>query len=69
MDVENVLEKNINLAIKHIDVNELAINFESVRDESFKENMQELLQKLKDDETLDIRTETFEEVSDGGLDQ
>lgn len=62
MDVETVIEKNINLAINFIDINDIDLNFESVRNEAFKNNLHILFQKLKDEPNLDSRTETFDEV-------
>lgn len=63
MEVEHVIEKNINLAISFIDVADVEINFDSVRDETFKDNVRKLFQELKDEPQSDSRAETFDEVN------
>lgn len=62
MDVESVLEKNISLAISFIDLNEVELDFQSIKDEKFKEKMCKLFVKLKEEANPSSRTETFDEV-------
>lgn len=57
-----MIEKNINLSINFIDLDEIDLNFESMKDDEFKNKLQSLFQKLKDEPILDSRTETFDEV-------
>lgn len=63
MEVEHVIEKNINLAISFIDLDEVEIDFDSVKDETFKDNIRKLFQELKDEPKSDSRAETFDEVN------
>lgn len=62
MDAENVIEKNISLAISFIDPNDVELNFQCVKDESFLQRLQSLFEILKDEPTPSSRTETFDEV-------
>lgn len=65
MDCVNVTPKNINLAITFIDLNDIALDFHSVKDESFKEKLHSSFQRLKDEPNIDERLETFDEVGEG----
>lgn len=62
MDSENVISKTINLGISFIDINDVEMNFECVKDETVRQELQNLLQKIKDEPNLDTRTENFDEV-------
>ncbi|CRL03037.1 CLUMA_CG016456, isoform A [Clunio marinus] len=61
MDSESVI-KNINLAISYINLDDVDLDFDSVRDETFKKELRNLFQKLKDEPNIDSRTETFDEI-------
>lgn len=61
MDFNNVMTKNINLSINYIDVNDIELNFECMKDETFKENLQKLFEVLKT-EAPESRAESFDEV-------
>lgn len=58
----DLLKKNISLEISCIDLNELTLNWESLKDESEKEKLQNLFHHMKEDS--DERAETLDEVSD-----
>lgn len=62
MDSENVITKNINLAVNYIDLNDVELKFDSIKDETFKEQIFDLFQKLKDEPNADSRDERFDEV-------
>lgn len=62
MDVEHVLEKNINLSISFIDLEEVALDFKCVKDEAFKLKLHSSFQKLKDAPNGEERLESFDEV-------
>lgn len=62
MDVEHVLEKNINLSISFIDLDEVALDFKCVKDEAFKQKLHSSFQRLKDAPGGEERLETFDEV-------
>lgn len=62
MDSENVISKNINLAITFIETNDIEMDFESVKDETVRQELQKLLREFKDEPNLDARTESFDEV-------
>lgn len=62
MDVEHVLEKNINLSISFIDLNDVALDFKCVKNEAFKEKLHSSFRKLKDALNGEERLETFDEV-------
>lgn len=62
MDVEKVIEKNISLAITNLNLDEIELDFQSVKDETFKEKVFELFEKLKEEPNPSSRTEAFDEV-------
>ena len=62
MDMDSVIEKNISVAINFIDLNEVELDFQSVKDEIFKEKVCKLFEKLKEEPNPSSRTETFDEV-------
>lgn len=65
---ENINSKtNINLAIKFIDVKELELNWESLKDVSERAKLQNLFQKIKDEDEPIARAETLDEVREGSI--
>lgn len=62
MDVEPVLKKNINMSISFIDLDDVALDFKSVKNEAFKQKLHSSFRKLKDAPNGEERVETFDEV-------
>lgn len=62
MDVENVIERKINLGVTFIDLDKVELNIPCVKSEEFKHRFQNLFVKLKDEQNASSRTETFDEV-------
>lgn len=60
--MESVIEKNINLSINFFDLREIELDFQSVKNETFKEKVCSLFEKLKEEPNPSLRTDTFDEV-------
>lgn len=61
MDVE-IVERNINLGVTFINLDEVELNIPCINDDTFKDRLQKLFGKLKDEPIASSRTETFDEV-------
>lgn len=59
----DVLKKNISLEISRIDLSELTLNWESLKDESEKKKLQKLFHQMKVEDSNE-QSETLDEVRD-----
>lgn len=62
MDVEHVLEKNINLSISFIDLDDVELDFKCVKDEAFKQRLHSSFKRLQQAPNGEERLESFDEV-------
>lgn len=62
MTADGAISRSINLATTFIDTSDIEMDFESIKNETVRTELQDLLQKFKDEPNLEARTQSFDEV-------
>lgn len=62
MAADGAISRSINLATTFIDTSDIEMDFESIKNETVRTELRNLLQKFKDEPSLEARTRSFDEV-------
>lgn len=62
MAADGAISQSINLATTFIDTSDIEMDFESIKNETVRTELRDLLQKFKDEPNLEARTQSFDEV-------